>query len=624
MLVLTACSDDTPPVPAAGAGGEATGGGAGKSGASGKGGTSGAGGSAGASGNSGSGGTVGSGGIAGADGSVGGSANAGSSGTGGSAGAGGRSSDAGDAGDGSSGTLIGPAGGTVSGPGGASVVVPAGALASSIQLRIAEDATGAPALPKGFAAIGPVLAFTPHGTTFSSPVTVTVPFNPALLPTGETPLLFKAEQGGSFAQITSTQNGNAVNASVSNFSWMVAARDLSHGDLRVVIDADDDIAGRAVATGPAGAVVIQGVTQGDLDGSNPTNQNTCFVAKLTAILEFEWVHQYPSCFNEVVIGPTGNTYFTIETTPAPTKIQLMSLNPAGDIRAGFPVEVGPGIGGPPGVFVRNLALSGQDDVTVYGYQEVTPVDGRYAVNTRSFLASWTSSGQVSAARAFVDYGATGVVYDFPWAMVMNSGGLWLSTRWEERLSPSGAALGQFIQRFTPTGTVPTGFPISTAGLANEPVMLGALPATEDIVGVTRGGGVGTPPKLIRYQGTGSVATGYPKDLVTGSSKVFEPNSMDIGPIPVDGQGNLFLRASISDPATPNAAPDIVVLSYTSAGALRAGYPVVVGNEYTNQVPDHEITALAINGTGTLYMVGEEAHATIAGQRSLIIHRMAGR
>jgi hypothetical protein len=340
-------------------------------------------------------------------------------------------------------------------------VVPAGALSSSIQLRIVEDAAGAPALPKGFGAIGPVLAFTPHRTSFSSTVTVTVPFDPALLPAGETPLLFRAEQGGSFAQITSTQNGDAVNASVSSFSWMVAARDLSRGDLRVVINADGNILGRKVATGPAGTVVIQG----------------------------------------------------------------------------------------------------------------------------------------------------------------------MSTRWEERLSPSGTALGHLVQRFTSSGTVPTDFPISVTGLQGEPVMLGALPATEDIVAVTNGGGVGgTPPKLIRYQGTGGIATGYPKDLVTGSSKIFMNNSINLGErLAVDGQGSVFLIGRLREPATTNPPPDFAVLSYTTAGALRAGYPVVVGNESNNQVPiDHTIRHIAVNDTGTMYLVGEEPHATIANQRSMIIQRMAAR
>jgi len=127
--------------------------------------------------------------------------------------------------------------------------------------------------------------------------------------------------------------------------------------------------------------------------------------------------------------------------------------------------------------------------------------------------------------------------------------------------------------------VATGFPISVSPLSKEPVMLGVLPATEDIIGVANGGGVSAPPP--------------------------------------------FLLLGLEDPATPNVPPDYVVASYTAAGALRSGYPVVVGNESGGPVLiDHSMRAIAVNGTGTLYLVGEEPHATITGQRSLIIHRMA--
>src|SRR4051812_29168391 len=59
---------------------------------------------------------------------------------------------------------IGAAGGTVNGPTGAKVVVPAGALASNVEIAIAESSTGAPALPATLAITGKIFAFTPHGT----------------------------------------------------------------------------------------------------------------------------------------------------------------------------------------------------------------------------------------------------------------------------------------------------------------------------------------------------------------------------------------------------------------------------------------------------------------------------
>ena len=76
-----------------------------------------------------------------------------------------------------SGSSIGPAGGTVSSPSGAQVVVPAGGLSAPALIAVTQSGSGAPALPAGVVAFGPIFAFTPHGTTFATPATITVPFD---------------------------------------------------------------------------------------------------------------------------------------------------------------------------------------------------------------------------------------------------------------------------------------------------------------------------------------------------------------------------------------------------------------------------------------------------------------
>src|SRR5215813_1980966 len=67
--------------------------------------------------------------------------------------------------------MIGTAGGTVTGPAGGQVVIPAGALTQNAAIAVAQSSAGAPALPAGVTSYGQTFAFTPHGTTFSSPVT---------------------------------------------------------------------------------------------------------------------------------------------------------------------------------------------------------------------------------------------------------------------------------------------------------------------------------------------------------------------------------------------------------------------------------------------------------------------
>ena len=46
-------------------------------------------------------------------------------------------------------------------------------------IAVDQTTAGAPPLPAGLTPIGQMFAFTPHGTTFAVPVTVTMPFDPA-------------------------------------------------------------------------------------------------------------------------------------------------------------------------------------------------------------------------------------------------------------------------------------------------------------------------------------------------------------------------------------------------------------------------------------------------------------
>ena len=118
---------------------------------------------------------------------------------------------------------IGAAGGTVVGPNGAKVVIPAGALATDTTINIAQTSAGAPPLPGGFSVSGQMFAFTPHGTKFTVPVTITLPFDPALVPTGATPTLFKtnASQSGWEPVTGATFNAGEVTAQITSFSFVV-------------------------------------------------------------------------------------------------------------------------------------------------------------------------------------------------------------------------------------------------------------------------------------------------------------------------------------------------------------------------------------------------------------------
>jgi uncharacterized delta-60 repeat protein len=116
---------------------------------------------------------------------------------------------------------IGAAGGTVNGPFGAQVAIPASALATSTSIGIEQSSVGAPALPAGVTAFGPIFAFTPHGTSFAVPVTITVPFDPALVPPGTTPALYKTNAAMTgWAEVAgATVNGSSMSGAVTGFSF---------------------------------------------------------------------------------------------------------------------------------------------------------------------------------------------------------------------------------------------------------------------------------------------------------------------------------------------------------------------------------------------------------------------
>lgn len=114
---------------------------------------------------------------------------------------------------------IGPAGGTVDGPNGTKVVIPPGALAVNTPIAITQIAASAVPLPSGITPIGATFAFTPHGTTFAVPVTVTLPFDPASVPAGSLPQFMKTNAQNQWQDIANPVFGaTSVSGQVTSFS----------------------------------------------------------------------------------------------------------------------------------------------------------------------------------------------------------------------------------------------------------------------------------------------------------------------------------------------------------------------------------------------------------------------
>ena len=117
---------------------------------------------------------------------------------------------------------IGPAGGTVTSAEGASVTIPPGALSSEVAIAVTKSSTIAPALPQipDVQPAGVFFDLTPHSTTFALPVTVSVPFDSAHVPTGARVMLIKpnAAQTGWVPVPGATISGSKISGTILNFS----------------------------------------------------------------------------------------------------------------------------------------------------------------------------------------------------------------------------------------------------------------------------------------------------------------------------------------------------------------------------------------------------------------------
>jgi len=120
---------------------------------------------------------------------------------------------------------VGAAGGTVtSSDGQATVQIPAGALTADVTIQIYPVSTGT--LPTSSLAIGRTYEFAPPGTTFTKPVTVTLPFDGTKIPTptnaADVRILTAEDDSQSYTEVpTSPVDGTHVSAQTTHFSRYV-------------------------------------------------------------------------------------------------------------------------------------------------------------------------------------------------------------------------------------------------------------------------------------------------------------------------------------------------------------------------------------------------------------------
>jgi hypothetical protein len=146
---------------------------------------------------------------------------------------------------------IGPAGGSVTTSDGTSVVIPVGAVAQDTVITISPSVF-LPAIPT-VTLIGPAYDFGPAGLVFAKPVSVTLPFDPARIPTGTTnpPAVFESTLGS--ASTFEAHGGQSVD------STHVAALDITHFSTFVA-----GVPSASIGTdlGPGECVSPQGTSRG--------------------------------------------------------------------------------------------------------------------------------------------------------------------------------------------------------------------------------------------------------------------------------------------------------------------------------------------------------------------------
>jgi hypothetical protein len=151
---------------------------------------------------------------------------------------------------------IGSAGGTVDGPSGSRVVIPQGALSQGTAIAIEASSAGAPQQPAGMRAASDVFALTPHGTSFATPATVTLPFDPTRVQAGFSPSVYKTN-----AAQTDWERvpgplvvANSVSVQVTSFSWFVVGLvppQITQQPQSVSVDSGSNATFSVIAIGPA-------------------------------------------------------------------------------------------------------------------------------------------------------------------------------------------------------------------------------------------------------------------------------------------------------------------------------------------------------------------------------------
>jgi hypothetical protein len=491
----------------------------------------------------------------------GGSSTGGTSGNGGTSGSGtgGASGDSGTDADASSSTTktIGPEGGTITHPDGAELEVPPGALAAPVELAIEKDPTGAPALSPMYAAYGGVYAITPHGTAFSQPATVRIPFDATLVPAGITAELHSAEEGGKYASLAgSTVNGDRLEAQISSLSYFVTGGPFGY---------IGEITPYDVATYPGGGAVVIGQIPGEFE-----------VVKVNELGAESWRRKvmgsmwFSNALPRVAVGPTGNVYAASTTEKdesgvslgGGSRLRVMAFNPSGDPRPGFPVQITLAYDN----VVGDIITDSQDNVYVVG--TTAPAGGANHDAYRPFLASFTEGGAVKDAATIVDIGGTDPgrrIFAHSVAIAPN-GSIYMNAQVVGFVVPGSS--GTRLTAFDLLGAVAPNYPMELSKSSNWSKLAVSQTGIAYVVEPEE--------QLYAINPNGSPVSGFPQPVTLPTDGNFQFSSSANPSIAVSVVGNIYLIGGVQEHPDVQGDGDAWLQSLDSTGAQRAGFPVFLG------------------------------------------------
>jgi hypothetical protein len=420
-----------------------------------------------------------------------------------------------------------------------------------------------------------VFAITPHGTAFSQPATVRIPFDAALLAAGATADLHRAAEGALFSPLAgATVSGDRLEAQISSLSYFVSGGPFGYLG---------EISPYDVAAYPGGGAVVIGQIPGEFE-----------VVKVNELGAESWRRKvmgsmvYANALPRVAVGPTGNVYVASTTDKdesgaslgGSSRLRLTAFNPSGDVRPGFPVSINIAYDN----IVGDVTTDSQDNVYVVG--TTAPAGGAAHDAFRPFLASFTESGAVKSAAQVVDVGGTDAgrrIFAHSVA-IAPSGSLHMNAQVVGFVVPGSA--GTRVIAFDLLGAVAPGYPKELSKSANWSKL------AVDQTGITY---VVEPEKnLYAINPNGTDVSGFPQPVTLPATGTFQFPSPANPVLAASVTGNIYLIGYVQDHPDSAGETDVWLQSLNSTGAQRAGFPVLLGTPVWDYASAVDIDAAGAN------------------------------